>query len=311
MDGPAAAEAEVQAAQVIQAAHRSRSTPHEASPRLASSRTLTAELAISCACDMKPTALGLSWAHARLEASSMRLTGSLAAGLSGFEHLTAVNLSDNRLSSLRGLEALPMLSTLEAHTNRLLGVLDFAAPASGSRLRHANLRNNAITGAVSLPADTAERPVGVDAHTWLEVLLVDHNQIRSLRGIAAVPHLRTFSAISNQLQDTAGIDALTRLTSLDLTANGLTVCHEIGNLVSLRSLRLSLNRLLAMPDLRRLPRLATLELAHNALPSLDDLASAIGSGASPTLGSSPLRSLSLTDNPLVEGCTDLRTRHSP
>jgi hypothetical protein len=185
-------------------------------------------------------------------------------------------------------------------------ILDFPAPAGGSCLRLADLRNNGIAGAVSLPPDGQGRPIGVDAHGALETLRLDSNQLRSLRGIEAVPHLTTFTASANQLQDTAGAGALVRLVTLDLSSNGLTTCVELSETTSLQSLDLHANQLTSLPELSRLKALQTLDVASNSLPSLEALTKAVGGGCSPLLKASPLRTLSVSDNPLEAGRPDVR-----
>ena len=157
----------------------------------APSQSLTTALATMLASrsGVMATADGMGWACCRLRACGLRLAGSLDA-LAALAALTNVDLSDNRLTSLAGLEALPQLSTLTCRENMLSGVLDFpaagtAAAAGGvsapSSLRHADLRDNRIAGAISLPVDASGRRVGVEAHTRLETLLLDNNQLRSLR----------------------------------------------------------------------------------------------------------------------------------
>jgi hypothetical protein len=148
----------------------------------------------------------------------MRLAGSLhGTSARALRHVTTIDLSDNRLLSLSGLEGLPCLATLICRRNRLQGVLDYRAPRGfgGSRLRHADLRNNAISGAVSLPppedGGDVSVAVGVAAHGSLETLLLDGNKLRSLRGLAMLPHLTRLSVASNQLVDTAGLEPLPKV----------------------------------------------------------------------------------------------------
>lgn len=239
----------------------------------AASATLTSELAASLTKGLALNSNGTGWACLHLNASGMNLAGSLTAmgGPASLTSLTNVNLSDNRLTSLEGLEELPMLSTLVCRNNRLQAVLDFPASffvATPSRLMHADLRDNRIAGAISLPRDALGRPVGVDAHTRVEVLLLDGNRLRSLRGLEALRSLRVLSAASNQLQDTAGAGSATRLTSLDLRSNGLRGCEELGSMVALRSVDLSSNQLSQLPSLAALTALRTLDLAANAVPSI-------------------------------------------
>jgi hypothetical protein len=244
---------------------------------------------------------GLRVAGTKLSATGRRLTGSLRGTLGKVPHLTALDLSDNRLASLAGLESLPALSSLVVRGNRLMGVLDYPCPRSGSRLRHADLRENVIAGAVSLPADDEGRARGLDAHPRVETLHVDDNRLRSLRGLGVATHLTEFSASNNQLQDTAGLAGLA-LRTLNLNGNDLVAAEELSQLRSLRTLRLSHNQLTALPILTSISSLVMLEVAHNQLASLEALAEAVG----PTTTS--LRSLTIEDNPCVVCLTDARLR---
>ena len=67
------------------------------------SQTLTADLAKSRASRLAPTADGLSFAYTVLDVGGLRLAGSLDA-LGTLPSLIHLDLSDNRLSSLEGLE---------------------------------------------------------------------------------------------------------------------------------------------------------------------------------------------------------------
>ena len=268
---------EEEAAQAIQAIHRGSLarketrklaaggsyTIDDSEPSVAFTREKAREMAIATGCGS--SANGMLVVCPRLVASGHRLAGNLSTALGGMPHLTALDLSDNHLHSLDGLEALPVLHTLACRRNRLLSALDYRAPPKGSRLREADLRNNAIAGAVSLPPDERGRPVGVDAHPWLETLLIDGNRLRSLRGIGVARRLRIFSAACNALQDTAGLMGLRELRELDLSANRLCRCAELSSLWALRTLALHENRITALPDLSRLLKLHTLSLAHNLL----------------------------------------------
>ena len=303
-----------EAAVRVQAAMRAKVAKNEVERRRSSeifkpSQSLSLELLKPRASAIAPTADGLGFAHTRCDASGLRLGGSLV-GVGCLRHLRTLDLSDNRLISLAGLEELPALATLVCKRNRLLTVLDFpAAPGlAGSSLRHADLRGNAISGAVSMPPESSNggRPLGVQAHAKLEALLLDENQLRSLRGLAAVPQLTLLSAASNQLIDTAGAGGLLKLESVDLTDNSLTSCDELATLTAVRTLRLGGNQLDHVPDLSALRQLRTLDLSNNQLMSLEALATAIGHGASSRLGTSPLRTLTLLGNPLEHDRPDLR-----
>ena len=299
------------AAMRIQAARRGKAArdvvrEKRSGDRMASAQRLTVELARAHAKGLAPTPDGLGWSSTFLDAVGLRVSSSLSEGLAALPHLTSVDLSDNRLLTLEGLEALPRLSSLVCKGNRLQGVLDYPAPEGGSRLRYADLRHNAISGAISLPPDSLGRAIGVDAHVHLETLLLDGNKLRSLRGIDAACHLTRFTATGNQLQDTAGTGALVRVTDLDLSENGLSTCDELSGMVALRTVRLNCNRLIGLPDLSALTALTHLDLHKNEIPNLEDLTQAIGGAKSRRLQVSPIRTLIVTENPLRAGRDDIR-----
>lgn len=326
------------AASAIQARYRGsasrrqlRAHADDSEPSVPFTAELARELALESS--ISTTANGLQVACPRLVATGRRLAGSLAQTLGSLPHLTALDLSHNHLHSLIGLEALPSLHKLACRSNRLLGALDYPAPSTGSRLRDADLRDNLIAGAVSLPPDMeGGRAVGVDAHSGVESLLLDGNRLRSLRGVSAARRLRTFSAARNALQDTAGLEGLAELRHLDLSSNVLQGCDELSKLTGLRTLKLHENQIGGLPDLKELQELHTLTLAVNALSSLTAVAEAVGGHTlkqemdtdgdgfidsvelahwQATEGSrkaKSLRTLTLAGNPLLKGLADARLR---
>eukprot|EP00900_Chrysochromulina_parva_P016450 jgi/Chrpa1/24806/Chrysochromulina_OHIO_Genome00004506-RA len=322
----------------IRGRHARAQTSHRAAQRASAriddepSIPFTADLAkqLAEAGGVGASANGMHVVCPRLVATGHKLAGSLRTALRGLPHLTAVDLSDNRLTSLAGLEALPLLNSLVCRNNRLMGVLDYRAPALGSRLSSADLRDNAIAGAVSLPPDAEGHAVGIEVHTQLETLLLDGNRLRSLRGVGAARRLRTFSAARNSIQDTSGLGPLTHLRALDLSANQLHACSELTELCTLRTLALHRNRLAALPDLTGLIELHSLTLASNQLLSLPALAEALtantlkasmdtdGDGfidATELLAwkakapaARALRSLTVANNPFLDRLLDARLR---
>ena len=55
-----------------------------------------------------------------------------------------------------------------------------------------------------------------------------------------------------------------------------------------------------MPSLSKLSHLESIDLTDNGLPSLEDLAKAIGGGSSEKLHISPIRTLTILGNPLID-----------
>lgn len=217
-----------------------------------------------------PSADGLSFAHTTLAAHSQALTGGFEC-LQGLPQLTSVDVSFNLLTTLEGLEHLPYLCTIRARGNRLTSVLDFAAPPSGSQLRRADLCHNWLsTWSCAGAADgSPSKPIGTAAHSKLDELLVDENQLTTLEGVASLGGLRLLSAAHNRLEDRA----LIPLSGSQLLA----------------TLNLSHNQLSALPNLAHVP-LTHVDLSHNRLEDVHNVVEALGASTS------RIRSLSLDGN---------------
>ena len=188
-------------------------------------RALDGALAAPHFTNLAPTDDG-SLAYSELKASNLRLT-DLAADLSAFAQLATLDVSHNMLRNLNGLGALPVLVTLNAAGNSLRRLLDFEPPASGSRLRVADLRDNCISNQAS--ADSF-------SHPQLETLLLDGNRMASLECLRSLRCLRRLTVSRNALRDTAGLDGLSSLEHLDLARNQLDSAEALPSLVGLRTL---------------------------------------------------------------------------
>ena len=165
---------------------------------VAADTALTADRAAAYASAIGSSDGGRTFGFTRLCAHEQGLGGEIVvSAMATLTSLTHVDLSSNRLISLAGLEALPALSTLLASHNRLETALDFAAPASGSRLRVADLSACEINAFSHHAA----------SHPLLEEMLLDGNALASLEGIGVFRALHTLSCASNQLHDATPTDA--------------------------------------------------------------------------------------------------------
>ena len=245
-------------------------------------RALDGALAAPHFTNLAPTDDG-SLAYSELKASNLRLT-DLAADLSAFAQLATLDVSHNMLRNLNGLGALPVLVTLNAAGNSLRRLLDFEPPASGSRLRVVDLRDNCISNQAS--ADSFDHP-------QLETLLLDGNRMASLECLRSLRCLRRLTVSRNALRDTAGLDGLSSLEHLDLARNQLDSAEALPSLVGLRTLHLGHNRLTVLPRLSQLGGLTVVGLESNRFAALREI-------TRPLEGLPTLRALAFADNPIVD-----------
>ncbi|RHY34355.1 hypothetical protein DYB32_000997 [Aphanomyces invadans] len=143
-----------------------------------------------------------------------------------------VDVANNQIESLASLAHLPFLIALNAENNNLTTLL-----AIGSMLHIANLARNHIVAMRDLRT-----------HRYIQDLILDHNQITDITGIADLVFLKYLSISHNKLTTTKG-----------LTSN-----------LPIEILNLSHNEIADTAQLPGLTRLLNVNVAHNRIRSLDE-----------------------------------------
>jgi len=161
-----------------------------------------------------------------------------------FAHVTTLNLSSNGLFSLRGVERLPALRTLDVRFNRLRALDELCTGPARATLRALDASGNAI---------------------------------ESVRGLA-LPALRTLRLSSNALRDDdddddeSAFSGMEALRILDVADNALTRVPNASACLGLRAVGLSRNALSSLEELsRRLPATVTdLDIRGNDLVDVEE-----------------------------------------
>ncbi|XP_046573788.1 leucine-rich repeat and IQ domain-containing protein 1-like isoform X2 [Haliotis rubra] len=150
-------------------------------------------------------------------------------------NLQVVNLSNNNLSLVHGLDGCTNIRWLDLSCNRItrLGCLD-------------PLRR-------------------------LHTLILSSNQLISCSGISDVPTLQHLNLSNNHLQRLDGLHKLCLLQRLDVSANNLLQFPDVRNQVLLEECDVSDNSISSLEGLTScwLPLLTTLNLAKNSLTEVD------------------------------------------
>ena len=216
-----------------------------------------------------------------LNLSNNRLLG--ITGLEMFEGIQWLNISNNSLLDLEGLSKLKSLTTLYAQGNQLGRVeeyedvnrnkiYDFGEPIidqSGNGKRD----TNPLTEIKSLPLlrhiylyDNMIKDVGgFENLPNLKVLLLSGNLIESVEKLENLKSIERLSLNGNFIYDLSGLQALTNLRHLDLTENRICDLRPIQSLELLKELRLQSNHIMDVSPLSRLQFLETLNLAKNII----------------------------------------------
>ncbi|KAJ8602480.1 hypothetical protein CTAYLR_001211 [Chrysophaeum taylorii] len=175
--------------------------------------------------------------------------------------LTHLELYDNQVRSLRGVEGCPHLVVLDMSFN----VIRSSAPvAVCSRLQDCYIAANKLRTIEGL-ANLAE----------LRKLDLGANRIREMGGFP--PGLRHLFLGKNKIERIAGLDGIAELSVLDVQSNRLTSLQDAfgPNLRTLRELYLANNAIgpdLEPGHLQHLANLVTIDLSHNRLTRLDPFA---------------------------------------
>ncbi|XP_060930582.1 leucine-rich repeat-containing protein 23-like [Limanda limanda] len=232
------------------------------------------------------TANGLGHAFVKLDLKDKRLND--IAAISSYVHVRLLDLSNNHLTALTPLASLMDLISLKVDNNAL-------ACLEGSPF-------------IQLK--------------YLQLLSVAANQLTDLGGLVG-PSLETLNLTGNALKtmNSLQMGCFGNLVTLELRGNLLETTDGI-NLPNLKRLYLAQNEINRLEGLEKLENLTTLHLRENQLESLDGLSPKMkclqylnvrGNSISDEntlhglgLMSKTLRTLVLSDNPLVE-TTDYRT----
>lgn len=190
---------------------------------------------------------------------------------SSSERLTELNLSDNEINSIRSIDALTSLESLNLDDNELS---EFPEPSSRrvSKVKHLSLSRNSL------------RKLDVSSFRALRTLTADSNNLPSLHGTAKLRHLRTISA-RNQHPESGVFDSATFLANPDiselyLSSNTIPTLAFPENaatpFLNLQRLELSSCGLHTLPERfgQLAPNVRALNLNFNALKDLRPLLNA-------------------------------------
>ena len=172
--------------------------------------------------------------------------GSLSC-LSHNVNLTQLNLEGNKITSLRGLEALNNLRTLNLRLNSIEGALDFST-FDATKLQELNLSSNKITAVAGLAQLAELRVLNLSDNSLSELrcvlpqlklkkLVLSLNHLERL-DVTNFPHLRVLRIDGNALVDVQGLAGLQYLQEVSAKFQKLSettseICRNINDAVKL------------------------------------------------------------------------------
>ncbi|OAQ73442.1 protein phosphatase 1 regulatory subunit SDS22 [Pochonia chlamydosporia 170] len=149
--------------------------------------------------------------------------------------LKDLDLYDNLISHMRGMDELKNLTSLDLSFNKI---------------KH--IKN-------------------ISHMTGLKDLFLVANKIGRIEGLDTFQKLTSLELGSNRIREMRNLDNLKNLEELWVAKNKITELTGLGGLSSLRLLSIQSNRIRHLSPLKEVPQLEELYIAHNALESLEGI----------------------------------------
>ncbi|KAF4507535.1 hypothetical protein G6O67_004025 [Ophiocordyceps sinensis] len=151
------------------------------------------------------------------------------------ETLKDLDLYDNLISHMRGLDDLVNLTSLDLSFNKI---------------KH--IKN-------------------ISHMTQLKEIFLVANKIGRIEGLEGLSNLTSLELGSNRIRELQNLDGLDKLEELWVAKNKITELTGLGGLPSLRLLSIQSNRIKDLSPLKEVPGLEELYISHNMLETLEGL----------------------------------------
>uniref|UniRef100_A0A915N2K8 High mobility group box domain-containing protein n=1 Tax=Meloidogyne javanica TaxID=6303 RepID=A0A915N2K8_MELJA len=179
------------------------------------------------------------------------LLTSLNTNISLLINLTELELYDNQLTEIQGIENLINLEILDLSYNRIGKIKGISTL---SKLRKLFLINNKI-----------EQIEGLEGLILLELLELGDNKIKEISNLNHLINLQELFLGKNKIKKIEGIDSLVKLRVLSLPANRLTKLEGLENLVELEELHINDQGIESLNGIKNQVHLQLLDAAANSI----------------------------------------------
>ncbi|KAI9782892.1 MAG: hypothetical protein M1835_003912 [Candelina submexicana] len=205
--------------------------------------------------------------------SSLHFPSSLAPTLNDLD------LYDNLISHIKGLDELGLLTSLDLSFNKVKHIKNI------SHLRHLKdvyfVQNKiqkieGLEGLVKLrnlelAANRIREIENLETLTGLEELWLGKNKITEIKNLSPLANLKILSIQSNRLPSIQGIDGLRSLEELYISHNALTAISGLEKNSQLRVLDISNNQVAHVENLKHLDHLEEFWASYNLISSFDEI----------------------------------------
>lgn len=177
-------------------------------------------------------------------------------GIERFLYLQTVNVSNNNLTDLKALSSIKHLLRLNASNNSIKKMFDFDAPANLESVDYSNNQIDAMQNC--------------HKHKYLKNLILDNNNIVKIEGLNTNKYLRMLSLNNNNIEVIENLAGLS-LEELFLADNNIKTIEGLDELPLLRRLDISKNNINKLKGLEDIYRLKFLYICHNYISKISEL----------------------------------------
>ncbi|KAG2417009.1 protein phosphatases PP1 regulatory subunit sds22 [Aspergillus terreus] len=193
--------------------------------------------------------------------------------------LTELDLYDNLISHIKGLDEFRNLTSLDLSFNKIKHIKNVAHLVKLTDLYFVQNKISKIEGLeglsalrnLELGANRIREIENLDTLTSLEELWLGKNKITELKNLDGLQNLRILSIQSNRLTSLTGVSSLRNLEELYLSHNLISDLSGLESNTSLRVLDFSNNQVSKLEHLGTLTNLEELWASNNQLSSFDEV----------------------------------------
>ncbi|PHH67109.1 hypothetical protein CDD81_4504 [Ophiocordyceps australis] len=187
-----------------------------------------------------------------------RITSLPSLNLERFKELTDLCLRQNNIQNIESLaQVAPKLEQLDLYDNLI------------SHMRGLDGLTNLTS--LDLSFNKIKHIKHIDGMAQLRELYLVANKISRIEGLQGLHSLTMLELGSNRIRELQNLDCLKNLKELWIAKNKISQLKGLAGLSSLRLLSIQSNRIRDLSPLREVPGLEELYISHNALESLDGL----------------------------------------
>ncbi|KAF7713798.1 Protein phosphatase 1 regulatory subunit SDS22 [Penicillium ucsense] len=195
------------------------------------------------------------------------------------ETLTELDLYDNLISHLKGLDEFQNLTSLDLSFNKIKHIKNVDHLKKLTDIYFVQNKISRIEGlegldklrSLELGANRIREIENLETLASLEQLWLGKNKITEMKNLDALSNLRIISIQSNRLTDITGLASLPKLEELYLSHNAITDLSGLQSTTTLRVLDFSNNQISHLEHLGTLKNLEELWASNNQLASFDEV----------------------------------------